>query len=190
MQLTDAGLIHVRNHRRLIRLGLTNTAVSDAGIKSLSGLTNLNTLDLHKTRVTEAGVKNLSAALPKCRIEWDGGVIEYSTTGLAGPWLDLGPMIEKNGYDGTLAPGGSNTIKGRPAFVDESQGYLSSRVDLSLLAGEEVRIRFRVGEDSVVVLRVTDSLFASSHARHWSAGSGPAAAPTSMTERVSDDSTE
>ena len=81
---------------------------------------------------------------------WDGGVVEYSTTGLGGPWLDLGPMIEANGYDGTLMASGSNPIKGRPAFVDESQGYLSSRVDLSPLAGEDVRIRFRVGEDSVV----------------------------------------
>ncbi len=81
---------------------------------------------------------------------WDGGVVEYSTTGLGGPWLDLGPMIEENGYDGTLAISGSNPIKGRSAFTDESNGYLSSRADLTPLVGEDVRIRFRVGEDSVV----------------------------------------
>ena len=43
--------------------------------------------------------------------------------------------------------------------------------------------------DSAVLLRCTESLFAFSHASHWAAGSA-SAAPTSMTERVSDSSTE
>ncbi len=81
---------------------------------------------------------------------WDGGVVEYSTDGLSGPWHDLGPMFEVNGYSGTLVASGANPIKGRPAFVDESRGYLSSRVDLSSLTGESVRLRFRIGEDNQV----------------------------------------
>jgi hypothetical protein len=28
------------------------------------------------TRVTDAGVRQLAAALPQCKIEWDGGIIE------------------------------------------------------------------------------------------------------------------
>ena len=42
----------------------------------LAGLAELRRLSLRQTAVSEAGVRKLSAALPKCRIEWDGGVIE------------------------------------------------------------------------------------------------------------------
>ena len=40
-----------------------------------------------------------------------------------------------------------NPLKGRQAFVGESHGYISSRVNLSSLAGENVKIRFRIGSD-------------------------------------------
>lgn len=33
-------------------------------------------LHLEKTAVTEAGVRELAAALPQCRIDWDGGRVE------------------------------------------------------------------------------------------------------------------
>jgi len=99
-QLTDAGLEHVAHWKKLIGLGLVGTAVTDAGLPRLKecpklarlrlehtqvsdeGLAILATypalsdLILLKTKVTEAGVAKLAAALPRCRIEWDGGVIE------------------------------------------------------------------------------------------------------------------
>lgn len=98
--VTDAGLEHVAQWKKLTRLGLAGTAVTDAGLPFLSSCRLLNTLDLRgtpvtdhgleslvelsalqhlfikDTKVTEAGVKKFAAALPKCRIEWDGGVIE------------------------------------------------------------------------------------------------------------------
>jgi hypothetical protein len=37
---------------------------------------NLERIRLVGTKVTEAGVTALSKALPNCRIEWNGGVIE------------------------------------------------------------------------------------------------------------------
>jgi len=40
--------------------------------------TNLTSLDLRKTKAAADGVKKLAAALPQCKIEWDGGVIEAS----------------------------------------------------------------------------------------------------------------
>jgi len=39
-------------------------------------------------------------------------------------------------------------LKGRQAFGGESNGYFSSRLDLSSLAGQNVRFRFRIGTDS------------------------------------------
>ena len=42
---------------------------------------------------------------------YDGGVLEYSTTGAAGPWTDAGSLFAAtggaNGYTGTLFAGGS-----------------------------------------------------------------------------------
>lgn len=35
--------------------------------------------------VTAAGVKKLAAALPRCKIEWDGGVVEPKAAGVQGP---------------------------------------------------------------------------------------------------------
>jgi hypothetical protein len=80
---------------------------------------------------------------------FDGGVLEYST-GNGSTWNDAGPLITNNGYNGTLNTSTTNPLAGRQAFVSESNGYISSRVDLSSLAGQNVRFRFRIGTDSSV----------------------------------------
>jgi len=36
----------------------------------------LKNLTLQKTKVTAAEIDELKKALPRCRIEWDGGVVE------------------------------------------------------------------------------------------------------------------
>ena len=81
---------------------------------------------------------------------WDGGVLEYSTNDGAS-WTDAGPLFTHNGYTGTIYSGGTanNPLQGRSAFVRESNGYISSRLDLSSLSGQHVRFRFRIGTDSV-----------------------------------------
>jgi bacillolysin len=76
---------------------------------------------------------------------YDGGVLEYSANGST--WQDAGSLITDNGYSGTIDSGSGNPLGGRPGFVGESNGYISSRVDLSSLAGPSVRFRFRIGED-------------------------------------------
>jgi hypothetical protein len=77
---------------------------------------------------------------------YDGGVVEYSTNGGAS-WTDAKPLFEGNGYNGTIdSPG--NPLNGRQAFVGESNGYISSRINLSSLVGQSVRFRFRIGTDS------------------------------------------
>jgi bacillolysin len=79
---------------------------------------------------------------------YDGGVLEYSTNG-GTTWLDAGSLFTHGGYTGTIATGFGNPLASRSAFVRESHGYFSSRADLSSLAGQNIRFRFRIGTDNI-----------------------------------------
>lgn len=83
-------------------------------------------------------------------VNWDGGVVEYSTDDGAS-WQDVGNRFTHNGYNGVLnePETGPNPLQGRAAFVGLSKGYQSSRVDLSTMAGGDIRFRFRIGEDAL-----------------------------------------
>jgi len=50
--------------------------LSDAGLTHFKDCKNLTELLVQKTKVTAAGIDELKKTLPKCKIEWDGGVIE------------------------------------------------------------------------------------------------------------------
>ncbi len=78
---------------------------------------------------------------------YDGGVVEYLTDDAGTTWTDLGPLMDANGYRGTLALNFRNPLAGRQAFVGTSGGYIATRADLSSLAGKRVKIRFRIGTD-------------------------------------------
>ena len=81
---------------------------------------------------------------------YDGGVIEYSIDD-GTSWTDGGAAIIDNGYTGTINSAFGNPLAGRAAFVGDSMGnYTSSRLDLSALAGQDVKLRFRIGTDSSV----------------------------------------
>jgi Leucine-rich repeat (LRR) protein len=72
----DNGILeHLAKFKDLNYLNLRGTSLSDEGLPLLYRMTGMGTLVLHNTRVTETGVKQLAAALPRCRIEWDGGVV-------------------------------------------------------------------------------------------------------------------
>lgn len=81
---------------------------------------------------------------------YDGGVIEYSTD-FGNSWNDAGTLMPENGYTGTINSA-SNPLNTRPAFVGDSKGYISSRIDLSSLINEGenvvVQFRFRIGTDA------------------------------------------
>jgi len=81
--------------------------------------------------------------------DYDAGVIEYSTDG-GTSWIDAGALIIDNGYTGTISDLYGNPLGGREAFCGRSNGYISTRLDLSTLAGQTVRFRFRIGTDSAL----------------------------------------
>lgn len=83
--------------------------------------------------------------------DYDGAFLEYSTDG-GGAWVDAGPLFDSGlDYTGNIIdPGpvpGANPNRGHVAFISDSHGYVSSRYDLSSLAGEDVRFRWRVSTD-------------------------------------------
>jgi Zn-dependent metalloprotease len=80
---------------------------------------------------------------------FDGGVVEYSVNNGA-TWTDAGSLIVNNGYNGTITALFDNPLGGKQAFVAESNGYISSRLNLASLAGQSVRFRFRMGTDESV----------------------------------------
>ncbi len=83
-------------------------------------------------------------------IHYDGGVVEYSIDG-GGEWEDAGSLIVAgDSYSDTLVDEEGHPLSGHPAFVGESGGYGSTRLDLSSLEEEQVRFRFRIGTDSFV----------------------------------------
>ncbi len=75
-QLTNAGLAHFEDSQDLSLAFLQNTQVSDAGLGCLKDHKNLGQVFLQGTKVTAAGIDRLAKALPKCKITWDGGVID------------------------------------------------------------------------------------------------------------------
>jgi hypothetical protein len=76
-QVTGASLAHLKDLMGLTWLTLhLNEQVNDTELVHLKECKNLTELNLGKTKVTAAGIDELKKALPKCKIEWDGGVIE------------------------------------------------------------------------------------------------------------------
>ena len=82
---------------------------------------------------------------------FDGGKVEYSTDGVATVPLDAGSLIDtaSHGYDGTIATGSGSPIAGELAFTSFSNGYTSTRVNLSSLAGKSVTPMFTAAFDAV-----------------------------------------
>jgi serine/threonine protein kinase/Leucine-rich repeat (LRR) protein len=76
--VSDLGLAHFKDCNNLQTLYLGETQVSDEGLEPFANCPKLQAVLTKNTKVTEAGVKKLAAALPTCKIEWDGGVIEGS----------------------------------------------------------------------------------------------------------------
>lgn len=73
---------------------------------------------------------------------WDGGRVEISIDG-GNTFQDLGPHFTTNGYNSTIF----NSI---PGFSGNSNGFITSVVDLSSFDGQVATIRFRMSCDAFV----------------------------------------
>ncbi len=82
---------------------------------------------------------------------YDAGVVEYSANNGA-TWTDISGLTAVNGYTGTINADlySDNPLEGRPGFIAASNGAVTTQVDLSGLAGQNVRFRFRQATDTGV----------------------------------------
>ena len=65
-------------------------------------------------------------------------------------WVDANSLIDGGrAYNGTIFGGDTNPLANRQAFVRQSFGYTGTRLNLSSLAGQNVRFRWRLGTDSI-----------------------------------------
>ncbi|NDJ75672.1 MAG: hypothetical protein GYB65_05390, partial [Chloroflexi bacterium] len=80
-------------------------------------------------------------------IAFDGVVLEYSTDG-GGIWNDIQPLFDDGqDYNRVIFDLFGNPLGGRAGFASESHGYVSTRYDLTSLAGQDVQLRWRLGSD-------------------------------------------
>ncbi|MFO0804778.1 MAG: protein kinase [Gemmataceae bacterium] len=75
-QITDTGLAHFKDCKGFVGINLINTQITDAGLAHLNDCKGLKLLEVKKTKVTAKGLEEFHAAVPGCKIEHDGGVIE------------------------------------------------------------------------------------------------------------------
>jgi hypothetical protein len=82
MELTDEIAEELATSKSLDTLRLKGNKFTDRGLEALAKLKTLRYLDIvhnqgmNGSKITPAGIEKLAAALPKCRIDWDGGVVE------------------------------------------------------------------------------------------------------------------
>ncbi len=80
---------------------------------------------------------------------YDGAIIEVSTNGGTSYTPIGGASMLTDPYEGPIN-GASNALNGINGWCGDPQPYLRSVVDVTALAGETVRFRFRVGTDTSV----------------------------------------
>ena len=81
--ITDAGLVHIKDSKGLVRLHLERTKVTDAGLELLKGLENLEYLNLYGTAVTDVGLKHLEGLKKLKRLYlWETKVTDAGVTAI------------------------------------------------------------------------------------------------------------
>ena len=81
---------------------------------------------------------------------WDGAVMEFSNDSGAS-WIQVDEsMIINRSYDGEIATGFNNPLTGSQAWCGDPRDWERYLIDLSSLAGETIRFRFRLGTDNIV----------------------------------------
>lgn len=79
----------------------------------------------------------------------DGGTIEYATGPLFENWTVIpDSWFAQNGFNGTVSSSYGNPIGGKSAFCGTQSSWFQTIINLSSLAGKEVKIRWHEGDDS------------------------------------------
>ncbi len=115
--------------------GSTSWFAADVTSTSIANLVTLEPLQLSSTSELTFS-HNYDT-----EVTWDGGVVEISQDN-GSTWTDLGSHFTANGYNSTI----NNS---RPAFSGNSNGFISSTVDLSSFIGPAL-IRFQMNCDQAV----------------------------------------
>ncbi len=98
--VTDEGLAAIKGWKKLERLNIHGTKISDATLEHISGLTAIESLDVGSSMVTDVGLEQLSS-LPKLRELTIGGN-ELGDAGLQALRLLPGlTYLDLNGRQGT-----------------------------------------------------------------------------------------
>ncbi len=106
--VTGTGFKNLIKCQKLASILLTGSTLNDDGLALLAECPDLRRLQVQRTKVTEVGVKRLAAALPQCKIEWDGGVIE--PTVVADPERVVAEWVLSVGGAVSIIPDGSGQI--------------------------------------------------------------------------------
>ena len=113
---SDAGLACLKDWKNLTALSLLDTKTSDAGLRHLMDCENLTDLSFWGTQqVSEAGAKSLATALPRCKIQWNGGVVEPTKTN-----ANNSQQTSKSETSGTGTTVPQNPVSKTPAEVGNS----------------------------------------------------------------------
>ncbi|MBA4186991.1 MAG: hypothetical protein C0467_03135 [Planctomycetaceae bacterium] len=78
-KVTDKGLANFADCTRLTHLLLRGTPVTDDGLSHFIECKQLLWVDVRETKVTAEKLKELAESVPRCRIDWDGGVFRLKT---------------------------------------------------------------------------------------------------------------
>jgi serine/threonine protein kinase/WD40 repeat protein len=77
-RVTDVGIARAAECKTLTMFGFGGMPLTDSALEHVAKMDKLVDFNSTQTKATKAGIEKLARALPKCKIKWDGGVIEPS----------------------------------------------------------------------------------------------------------------
>jgi formylglycine-generating enzyme required for sulfatase activity/tRNA A-37 threonylcarbamoyl transferase component Bud32 len=147
-QVTNAGLAHFKDCKTLQFLDLSNTKLSDEGLALFENCKELTDLRVKNTKVTADGVNKLAAALPKCKVTWDGGVIEPKIN--ASPFVILAKGAAPERTFATLADAVAAAQSGDTIEINRDGPPITKPIKIT---GKALTIRAAAGAAPTLLLK-------------------------------------
>ena len=148
--LTDAGLVWLKEVQNLIWLNLANTKITDAGLAEIAGIKSLTRLHLEKTQIGDAGLQHLTGLENLEYLNLYG--TQVSDNGLAS--LKALPKLKKIYlWESKVTLDGAKTLQsGRPdLYVNLGAEFEKPAEAKALASGQYVRVRLE-GDDRILQL--------------------------------------